>query len=191
MGGRVGLTVRFSAEDCYRGSCHTNVLPEGLAAAPFYVDLDASKAHVKAWLTMILEHRRKDPEVEAMWGGHDRLAPTGYGLVLVDYVTSTLISAQGYTNLTSVYAFGAVRNAKWRALSKAKLLYDRKVHGLKPAGRDDRMFTWKVKLPFAHVISGDETTITPDTMAWCQDHIGLTAAEVAVWQAWWQGWEEP
>lgn len=177
MGGIIALTIRISPEQVYRGSCWTNILPEGLWAAPFYVDLDVSRAHAKTWLETLLARRRADPELEEMWGGHNMLAPLGYGIVIIDYVTSTLVSDQGYSSVDEMYSHGhdPDKEEKWTALEKAGLLI--------PSKRDYPNH-WKaagIKLPFANVVVGDGDKINETLMNWCISNFGLSDEEVAEW----------
>jgi hypothetical protein len=176
MGGSIALTVRFEKGREYRGSCHTNVLPEGMWAPAFYIDLDSSKRHVDAWLAMILENRRNDPDLESMWGGHDMLAPLCYGIVIVDYLTSTLISLQGYSSPN--WIIGTHKPEKFAALEAAGLLteFDR------PIPKD-----WNaksIKMPFAHINIADCDAIDATTQAWCDENFGLTDAERMEWARW-------
>ena len=181
MGGIVGLTVRFSEAETYRGSCHTNVLPEGLFAAPFYVDLDASREHVRVWLKMILDNRKDNPEVEELWGGHNMLAPVEYGLVIVDYVTSTLVACNGYSNPTIIYAYPGRdededKHEKWCALESAGLLTELPAT---PSWRKAR-----VKLPFEVFIHGSRDACDRSLQAWCEKNFGLSDGERAAWAEW-------
>lgn len=177
MGGSVALTIRFSPEKQYRGSCWTNVLPEGLWAAPFYIDLDTSRKHTEQWLENLLEHRRRDPELEEMWGGHDTLAPLGYGLVIIDYVTSTLISAQGYSSPDWMIRFDDPdKLEKWDALEKAGLLGESPSFWRRPPEARN------IKMPFADVRCTDVDKIDTAMQQWCEENFGLSDAERAVWK---------
>lgn len=102
MGGIIGLTIRFLDRTEWRGSCWTNVLPEGLFAPRFY-SKEHSEHHTKGWLNQILKARKYDPSLEALWGNHPHLAPVEYGLVVVDYQTDTVLSHQGYNSVISRY----------------------------------------------------------------------------------------
>lgn len=138
MGGTVALTIRTSETECYRGSCWTNVLSEGLFAADFYRDLDTSRNYTKTWLAQLLAYRAEDADLEDRWGGHNLLAPIGYGIVLVDYVTNTFISAQGYTNPGALFVFTGFPNPRHVALAAAGLL----THVPAPLRQFD-MATWR------------------------------------------------
>lgn len=182
MGGVIGLTIRFEKDRTYRGSCHTNVLPEGLWAPAFYIDLDSSKRHASAWLTTILEGRKKDPVLEEIWGGHNMLAPIEYGIVLVDYVTSTMISLQGYSSPD--WIIKSHREEKWAALDKAGLL---KTDGRIPL--EEMPAHWEarhIKMPFTHLVLGDVDEITAQTQAWCEGNFGLSDTERAEWARWFE-----
>lgn len=172
MGGSIALSIRFTDDDMYRGSCHTNVLPEGLWAPEFYIDLDTSRAHSKKWLDQILAARRDDPEIEAMWGGWNKLAPLSYGIVIVDYVTSTLVSAQGYSSPD--WIIKDHKPEKWAALEKAGLLgetWDTRYP------RENRRIT----LPFKDVRISDVDGVTEDMLMWAHNTFVITAHERIEW----------
>lgn len=197
MGGSIALTIRFSLEKTYRGSCWTNTLPDGLWTASFYVDLDTSRKHAEQWLDRLLENRRQDPALEELWGGHNMLAPLEYGLVVVDYVTSTIISTQGYSSPNWLINWASHPKGgktptrddlvalaledqvdKWKALDAAKLL-------VRPGPWPEEIReSAYVKLPFAHEIIGDVNKIDATLQAWCETNFGLSDAERAEWAAW-------
>jgi hypothetical protein len=187
MGGTIAITIRISPERTYRGSCWTNILPEGLCAAPFYIDADTSRRHTAEWLDRLLANRAADPGLEDMWGGHDMLAPLSYGLVVVDYVTSTLVSMQGYCSLDEMYLPGRTDEAKaekWEALEKAGLL-----------GPPERDYppAWKaasIKTPFTHVMVGDSCHIDTTLQAWCEQNFGLSDRERVMWATWFKDRDE-
>jgi hypothetical protein len=88
MGGAVAVTVRFSEEEQYRMTWGTGGLnlfkrPGFLMQDPQF--FDACRAR---WV---------DPELAGS------LAPTDYGLVLVDFVTKRIISFQNFTSIDSVH----------------------------------------------------------------------------------------
>jgi len=174
MGGPIALTIRFDVGDEYRGSCWTNVLPEGLFDAPFY-DPDKSKAHAKAWLKKLLARRSKSKDLEEMWGGHDMLAPLGYGLVVVDYVTSTLVSGQGYTSPNKAFYFGNEMPDKWRKLDKKGLLVNQ-VHLIKDMHYAD------IVMPFKDVRRGDWDMLDEALMDETDKMLGLSLKEREAWR---------
>jgi hypothetical protein len=102
MGGIIALTIRESSGKEWRGSCWTNVLPNGLFAAPFY-NKRTSQRHVKKWLSELLAHRKSNPKLEELWGDWNMLAPVEYGVVVIDYKDNFLISAQGYNSPHSMH----------------------------------------------------------------------------------------
>lgn len=184
MGGCIALTIRFTGTDTYRGSCWTNALPDGLWTAPFYIDIDTSRVHAKTWLT----HRATDPDLEAMCDDWNMLAPLEYGLVLIDYVTSTLISAQGYSSPNSIFRpkdarphthdlFGN-KIATWDALSLAQLLTE------SPRPGPPSMLHADIKMPFKNVLVTDEHDVTPEMQAWVEKTYGLSDAEKTAWGEW-------
>lgn len=187
MGGIIALTVRWAPGDEYRGSCWTNILPEGLWDTPFYIDLDTSKRHTKTWVQSVVENRRLKPGLEEMWGGHNMLAPLGYGLVVVDYVTSTLIAANGYSHPDHMmrWKHDADKIAKWDALSAAGLLVQPGPWGV----REDPPNAY-IKSPFQTNTNCDTNEINGAMMRWADDNFGLSDAEKAAWATWFKERDE-
>lgn len=186
MGGLIALTLRFSDGTEYRGSCHTNVLPYGLGDVPFYVK-DKSEAHTKAWIEIILNHRKRMPEVETLWGGHKMLAPASYGILIVDYKTSSLVSMQGYTQLSRIFKFDHDDDSvnKWKALEVARLL-EKNSLPLYEAGT--LMFdTAAIKMPFDFILEVDPEIPFDNSddftavYKWVGEHFTLSDAERAAW----------
>lgn len=181
MGGTIGLTVRVAPGKEYRGSCWTNVLPTGLWAAPFY-DPDKSAEHAWAWVQQLLEHRAQVPNLERMYGDHNLLAPISYGIVVVDYVTGTLISAQGYSAPDWIIRWPHDEEGceKWDALEAAGRLGDPVPWWSK---RDDAPYEARyIKLPFKNVLIKDVDGITPVLMKALDEEMGLSDAERAGWE---------
>lgn len=188
MGGRVALTVRASEAEQWRGSCWTNALPDGLFAAEFYVDLESSRRHAWDFVQRLLAARRDEPRIEELWGGHGMCAPTGYGIVVVDYVSSTLVSAQGYCAVDSILSFDDYERAaaRWKRLEGMGLLlphpdplFDPNGPGV-PAG-------WRIagiRLPFEHRRVGHEGSIDQAMADWADRTLGLSDEERASWAAW-------
>lgn len=181
MGGTIALTIRFETGREWRDSCWTNTLPEGLFAAPFFIDPDSSKRHVDEWLKKLVARRKTNPELEEIWGGWNMLAPVEYGLVIVDYVTSTIVSCQGYCGVDYVYSVehDPDKQAKYDALEKAGLLII--------PGKRNFPAHWKaadIKLPFANSILGDVSECNEVLLEWCERHFAMTDDERAVWSEW-------
>lgn len=177
MGGLVALTIRFSDATEWRGSCHTNALPLGLLDAPFYIK-DTSEQHTKAWLAAILQHRKDDPELEEMWGGHNMLAPDSYGLVLVDYKADAVLSMQNYTHITRTYYLPCdpvddARTVKWRKLDRAGKLKN-------TTKRTSIDFDADIEMPFTTVICG-ENEVYVQMKEWVEANFVLSDAEKAAW----------
>lgn len=125
MGGIVAVTIRFSEGEEWRGSCWTNILPEGLFDWPFYVP-DKSEGHTRTWLDKLLSNRKEDPELEKIWGEWNKLAPIEYGIIVIDYKKNGFLSLNGYTNPGTVYTSAINTGAliKFIELNKRKLTYD-------------------------------------------------------------------
>jgi hypothetical protein len=180
MGGSIALTIRWSASRDYRGSCWTNILPDGLWAAPFY-DPARSQRHAWTWLSRVLRSRSKDPQLEAMWGGHNKLAPLGYGIVIIDYVSSSLISAQGYSHPDRVHLFKHDHEHHPERVRKVKALERGGFLGETEEDLPPSMGAWVVKLPFRHVRVGDVDLIDEELAQWAHDTFGLSDEELAAW----------
>jgi len=190
MGGSIALTIRFASGDEYRGSCWTNVLPEGLWAAPVYLNTESSKAHTRTWLSNLLKHRQEDPDLEEIWGGHNLLAPLQYGLILIDYVTDTLISANGYSSpdwmIDWKRDYDPGETEKWNTLSAAGLL---KFPGPWPDGEFSKPNAY-ITMPFKNVICVDANEINEAMMQWCDENFGLSAEEKEEWRSFIAHWDE-
>jgi hypothetical protein len=98
MGGIIAVTIRYSDGKELRTSCWTNVLPEGLFSVDFY-DEKASEAHTKKFMTKLLANRKKEKDIEQLWGNWNKLAPVEYGQIVIDYKTSSLVGSQGYCSI--------------------------------------------------------------------------------------------
>lgn len=193
MGGRIAITVRASETEQWRGSCWTNILPLGLFTAEFYADIERSRRHSWAWVQGLWERRAAEPGLEGMWGGHGMLAPTGYGIVVVDYVSRSLVSAQGYCSADSIILFGddsftfeADLRAKWDALEAMDLL-TRKPWPGSDADGPAWPSGWRcadIRLPFEHVRAGHEDLIDTAMLDWAEKTLGLSDDERACWSAW-------
>lgn len=185
MGGKVALTIRTSEVEQWRGSCHTNLLPYGLFAPEFYVDPDTSRRHVRSWLELLLSNRRECPELERMWGLHGMCAPVDYGIVVIDYVSHSFVSAQGYSypHLICLFEFeeaGSGKLDKWRALEAAGLLLNVR----KEPDLGFRLTEADIRMPFEHVQSAEEGLIDPAMVDWADRTLGLSDKERAAWGRW-------
>jgi len=88
MGGSVAVTVRFSADRDFRMLWGTG-------------ELETFKG--KGFLCRESQYLE---ECKARWSDTDYmglLAPVGYGLVVVDFVTNRILASQGYTDLQTIY----------------------------------------------------------------------------------------
>ena len=88
MGGSVAVTVRFSADSEFRMLWGTGGL-ETFKGKGF-----------------VCREAKYLEECKARWANADYkglLAPAGYGLVVVDFVTNRILASQGYTDLQSIY----------------------------------------------------------------------------------------
>jgi hypothetical protein len=88
MGGAVAVTVRFSADEQYRMEWGTRGI--NLFKHPGFLMQDAQ--HLDA-----CRARWVNPELAGS------LSPSGYGLVVVDFVTKRIISFQNFTSVDTVH----------------------------------------------------------------------------------------
>lgn len=184
MGGDVALTIRFTPERQWRGVTTTNVLGS-LWDAPFYGTLEECQAHVEAWLKGILERRLENPALQE-YDKYVQCAPDDYGLVVIDFVSSTIMSAQGYTSLTRISRVCVGQPSrpvdtldnqeKWDALSAMGAVLET----IRYPEIDWEVS--KLRLPFATVIDGYEDLISEETLKWADDTLGLSDAEKATWR---------
>lgn len=179
MGGIVALTIRFEEGREWRGSCWTNVLPHGLFVPEFFAsDADVSRRHVEKWIAAIDEHRAAEPEVAEVWGWHKLLAPVEYGLVVVDFVSRTLISHQGYTDPVNRFAYS---ESSAREKPAAFQAVGARVAAARVPGRSGKIVflvesAWRVD-------NDDEAG--PRTLAAVRAlGLALSTDELAAWQTW-------
>jgi len=90
MGGTVALTIRTAEDIEYRMASHTSILHQAIDSVGM---LEKDPAHLKA----VLEERqhRRHP--------YNLCAPESYGLVVVDFVTNTILDSQDYGRLGRTY----------------------------------------------------------------------------------------
>lgn len=193
MGGLVALTLRFNyplsnGMTEYRGSCWTNVLPDGLFDAPFY-DPATSEAHAWGWIEEILANRAEEPEADDLWGSWGKLAPIDYGIVVVDYVSKSAFSFQNYCSLTGMHRFDWDNGRKWRKLKRQGLLRKEKRIRL----RRGKMYVAKINASkvFSTVECADQTDITRKLQDKLSSLFPLTADEQAAWDEWFAEQAEP
>lgn len=96
MGGIIAVTIRYSNGEELRESCWTNILPKGLFGWKFWVK-DESEKHTREFWANILESRKKDKDLDKLWGRWKKLTPVEYGQIIVDYQKKMIVQSQGYT----------------------------------------------------------------------------------------------
>lgn len=113
MGGSVAVTIREPNGTEHRMCRWTNTLPWGinnvkmLAAEP---DPEHLADYLKEWQAMRADYlKNKDTgnfeyNMTDCYAPYPLLAPMGYGLVLVDFKTHTLITKQGYAGFNTLAA---------------------------------------------------------------------------------------
>lgn len=180
MGGAIALTLRLSETEEFRGSCWTNILPRGLLSAPFYSPSQSLESS-RAWLESLKSNREEDPALEEIWGYHRLCAPHDYGIIAVDYVTSSFLSLQGYTIPNRFISLGEPEDEeKWRELESLGVLTDIGWDGASPPEGWRRA---SLALPFKDVIVGDLNSMTYDVVEWVDSRLGLSAEEAEAWRS--------
>lgn len=104
MGGTIALTVRDKAGKLHKMARWTNTMSNFIGSMGL-INEDAK--HLQDYLKVFqgmredyLKHKEDKKfefEMSDCYGDHVYLAPTGYGLVVVDYQTHQILTRQGYT----------------------------------------------------------------------------------------------
>lgn len=104
MGGCIALTVRWSSGEELRTSCWTNILGSYFSTAFYYPE--TSEKWLKDNIGQTMAHRRADPtgQLEATWGNHPKLTMQEYGIIVIDYRDSFILSCNKYTSPDSQHA---------------------------------------------------------------------------------------
>jgi len=126
MGGSIAVTARRANGETVRMCRWTNSLPYFFQDARW---LDGDETHLdeylKQWYVMRDDYERNNPgpkpddddaadawrkwsdafehNMTSVYAPYPFLAPHGYGLVVIDYQTQTVLSMQGYSALTEVF----------------------------------------------------------------------------------------
>lgn len=104
MGGSIGVTIRLPTGKEYRMERWTNTLP-GVFQSPAFIDgkADALADYIDHW---IKESAKKDKgeTIISSWGMYRKpyLAPSEYGVFVVDYVNKVIISCNSYFNIEEI-----------------------------------------------------------------------------------------
>lgn len=107
MGGTIAMIIRKPDGETLPMLRWTNILTDFLGSATFLRgDFDAWWPEFsKEWLAMRDDHERHrdtgrfELEMTPVYFPHDRLAPDGYGLVVVDFPARRVLDIQGYSAL--------------------------------------------------------------------------------------------
>jgi hypothetical protein len=110
-------------------------------------------------------------------------APVDYGIVMVDYVSRSFVSAQGYSwpHQISLFHFeereGSDKLDKWRSLEAAGLL-----ENVRSQLADQREAD--IRMPFEHTRCLTDQPIDSAMVEWADRTLGLSDEERALWNAW-------
>jgi hypothetical protein len=141
MGGIIAVTIRYSNGEELRESCWTNILPKGLFNWKFWVE-EESEEHTRKFMGEVLENRKKDRDIDSLWGRWHKLAPVEYGQIIVDYQKKAVVHSQGYCGMESdhVVAYDHESMEKFLELYARGLVTE--CHDI-----DDRRKNIKTKVP--------------------------------------------
>jgi len=109
MGGSIAVTARRANGEVIRMCRWTNPLPFFIQDARW---IDADETHLdeylEQWNSMRADYEKNEPgnyefNMTDVYAPYPFLAPHGYGLVVIDYQTHTLLTMQGYSSLIEVF----------------------------------------------------------------------------------------
>lgn len=114
MGGSIAVTVRRANGENIRMCKWTNTLPGFFKNIDW---IDGKEQHLDEYLKSWYDRRAPDSHSDQssrseqfhsnrtpVYAPHSFLAPTGYGLVVIDYQTKTVLSMQGYSTLIELFS---------------------------------------------------------------------------------------
>jgi len=135
MGGVIGLTVRLPDGKEYRMERWTNILPSLIYTPQFWNgDADIWKETLKHWETETAKKSRGKTLISS-WRmyQHSYLAPSEYGILVIDYKTMTIVSAQGYLSVVAIMPIQqGFKELKAAGLIGEKIKLPKGVHIEKP-----------------------------------------------------------
>ncbi len=100
MGGNVGFTIREEDGKEHRMCRWTNSTPDFINHSKFIEkDKEHLNDYLNTWYEMVEDYNgSQELPMSSCYVPGACLAPDGYGLIVVDYKTNTLLHLQGYTN---------------------------------------------------------------------------------------------
>jgi len=144
LGGVIGLTVRLPDGREYRMERWTNILPSIIYTPQFWNgDADVWKETLTHWETEIAKKGRGKTIISS-WKmyQHPYLAPSEYGILVIDYKTMTIVSAQGYLSVNTIMPVepgfqelkkAGLIGAKSKLPGNARVDYEVQLHEIKKA----------------------------------------------------------
>jgi len=110
MGGSIAFTLRLEDGTEYRMCRWTNILPWAITNKKM---IEKDPSHIQKvlenWLKMKDDYERNkdsgnfENNMTDVYFPFDLLAPTDYGLVVVDFVNNVILESQGYTEIGRIY----------------------------------------------------------------------------------------
>ena len=130
MGGNVAMTIRLSDEMRKEGEQEIYKMDRWTNSFPWYLNhrglVESSREHfdeyMSQWIEMKDDWDKNGPDgpfkhrMTSCYFPWDIMAPSEYGLIVVDYQTKTIISMQGYSHiggLLRVNDIDEIENFKW------------------------------------------------------------------------------
>lgn len=107
MGGVVALTLRMRDGTEHRMERWTNILPGYIRTIPFYEgDESVWEEAIEHWYTELAKGQKGETIITS-WKMYDHpyLVPSEYGILVIDYVTMTVVDAQDYLGITTINPF--------------------------------------------------------------------------------------
>jgi hypothetical protein len=124
MGGQLAVTIRLKDGTERRMERWTNIIPNLMQNVEFMEGNEqSSKAFIEQWDTEIAK-KDHGKTIISTWGMYKRpyLAPSEYGIILIDFKTMTIVSCQPYFGVDDV-----IMNAKHETNSLLGTSYQDKI----------------------------------------------------------------
>ena len=136
MGGSLGVTIRDIEGKEHRMCRWTNPTPSFINSVGF-IEKDQTHLdeYLKVWYDMVESYKTGAYKKEKFtmvdsYAPNPYLAPMGYGLLLIDYTTSTILHMQGYANYGEDSATGIglalLSDGAEREIQRYKDLFEKK-----------------------------------------------------------------
>ena len=130
LGGVIAVTIRLPDGTEYRMERWTNTTPSIVHDPKFLKgDVKSIADYIQHWLTESAK-KNKGQTLISSWGMYKNpyLAPSEYGILVIDYKTKTIVDCQGYVDITTVMD----AEPEYRILKTARLIGPEVQKGVSP-----------------------------------------------------------